>query len=140
MEIQLQMTLLARGRCYNTNELIKNDIENIENLESEGDIDQISGDSCSAMTDSHQEDTSIISKHSFIFNALIGEGGFGRVLSGMLIQDRTWYAIKEINKCSVTKHQTGLSMLFSELKALQVVNAEPKCNFIVGMQAAFHDK
>lgn len=87
-----------------------------------------------------QEETCSINKDSIIFNALIGEGGFGRVLSGMLIQNRTWYATKEINKYSVTKHQTGIAMLFSELKALQVVNAEPQCSFIVALQAAFHDK
>lgn len=83
--------------------------------------------------------TSVIQKDSIIFNALIGEGGFGRVLSGMVIKNRTWYAVKEINKYSVTQHQTGLSMLFSELRALQIVNVEPQNNFIVGLQAAFHD-
>ena len=93
------------------------------------------------MTEFNQEkQTCVIDKDSIIFNALIGEGGFGRVLSGMLVQNRTWYAIKEINKYSVTKHQTGLTMLFSELQALQVVNAEPQCSFIVSLQAAFHDK
>jgi hypothetical protein len=93
------------------------------------------------MTEFNQEkQTCVIDKDSIIFNALIGEGGFGRVLSGMLVQNRTWYAIKEINKYSVTKHQTGLAMLFSELKALQVVNVEPQCSFIVSLQAAFHDK
>lgn len=75
-----------------------------------------------------------------MFNALIGEGGFGRVLSGMVIRSRTWYAVKEINKYNVTRHQTGLAMLFSELKALQIVTEEPSNHFIVGLQAAFHDK
>lgn len=87
-----------------------------------------------------QEQSCVINKDSIIFNALIGEGGFGRVLSGMLIQNRTWYAIKEINKYNVTEHQTGISMLFSELKALQAVNVEPQCSFIVSLQAAFHDR
>ena len=62
------------------------------------------------------------------------------MLSGMIIKTRTWYAVKEINKYNVTQHQTGLAMLFSELHALQIVNAHPHRNFIVGLQAAFHDR
>ena len=84
--------------------------------------------------------TASVNKGGIIFNALIGEGGFGRVLSGMVIKTRTWYAVKEINKYNVTQHQTGLAMLFSELNALQIVTEEPSNHFIVGLQAAFHDK
>jgi hypothetical protein len=80
----------------------------------------------------------MITKDMFVFNALIGEGGFGKVLSGMLIKLRTWYAVKEINKVGLIEHKTGLSMLFGELEALQKVNTQNA--FIVGLQAAFHDK
>ena len=77
----------------------------------------------------------IINKNMFVFNALIGEGGFGAVLSGMFTKNCCWYAVKEINKHELLQHKTGLSMIFGELQALQRVQHP----FVAGLQSAFHD-
>jgi serine/threonine protein kinase len=76
-----------------------------------------------------------MSKVHFIFNALIGEGGFGLVLSGMYMRNKEWYAVKEINKYNLLQHKTGLDMIFGELCALQKLRHP----FIVRLNAAFHD-
>lgn len=76
-----------------------------------------------------------MSKLQFMINALIGEGGFGLVLSGMNIVNREWYAIKEINKYNLLQHKTGLDMIFGELCALKKLRHP----FIVRLNAAFHD-
>ena len=37
-------------------------------------------------------------KSMFVIHGLIGEGGFGKVLTAVLVKTKKWYAIKEINK------------------------------------------
>ena len=76
-----------------------------------------------------------MTKGMFLFNALIGEGGFGLVLSGMFVRNKVWYAVKEINKYELLQHKTGLDMIFGELNALKKISHP----FIVGLQSAFHD-
>jgi serine/threonine protein kinase len=34
----------------------------------------------------------------FLMHGLIGEGGFGKVLTAVLVKTKKWYALKEINK------------------------------------------
>lgn len=34
----------------------------------------------------------------FVVNGVIGEGGFGRVLTALFVKNNNWYAIKEIKK------------------------------------------
>eukprot|EP01038_Epipyxis_sp_PR26KG_P009039 gene9039-12186_t len=75
-------------------------------------------------------------KDMFIVHGLIGEGGFAIVLTAMLIKNKKWYAIKEINKTELLKHKTGQSMVFGELKSLQRVDHP----FIVSLHFAFQDK
>jgi hypothetical protein len=76
-----------------------------------------------------------MTKGMFLFNAFIGEGGFGLVLSGMFVRNKVWYAVKDINKYELLQHKTGLDMIFGELNALQKLSHP----FIVGLQSAFHD-
>ena len=96
-----------------------------------------------------------------MFNALIGEGGFGLVLSGLFIRNKVreimsslsflllpysslllptiihkvWYAVKGINKYELMQHKTGLQMIMGELEALRKLSHP----FIVGLQSAYHD-
>ena len=79
---------------------------------------------------------SSISKNSFAFDAVIGEGGFGKVLSGVFLKDKKWYAVKEINKYDIMQHKTALNMIYGELDALKKINYV----FITGLQSAFHDR
>lgn len=72
----------------------------------------------------------------FIINGLIGEGGFGKVMTAMMVQTQNWYAIKEINKIELTKHKTGIEMIFGELKALKKVDHP----FIISLHFAFQNR
>ena len=45
----------------------------------------------------------LIDKSCFLFNTLIGEGGFGKVYSAVLASTRNWFAVKEINKHDLLK-------------------------------------
>ena len=47
--------------------------------------------------------TDCIDKSCFLFNTLIGEGGFGKVYSAVLASTRNWFAVKEINKHDLLK-------------------------------------
>jgi len=73
----------------------------------------------------------------FVIQGLIGEGGFGKVLSATFMQTGKWYAVKEINKVSLLKHKSGLSMIMGELEALKRVDKHP---FIVSLHLAYHDR
>jgi hypothetical protein len=44
-----------------------------------------------------------VQKSSFLFNNLVGVGGFGKVYSTVLVKNRNWYALKEINKYKLLK-------------------------------------
>lgn len=73
---------------------------------------------------------------SFILSVIVGEGGFGRVVSGMYTPTREWLAIKEINKYNLMKHKSGLQMIFSELKILSRIDH----GFIIRLHFAFTDR
>ena len=73
---------------------------------------------------------------SFILSIIVGEGGFGRVVSAMYTPTREWLAIKEINKYNLMKHKTGLQMIYSELKILSKIDH----NFIIRLHFAFTDR
>ena len=73
---------------------------------------------------------------SFILSVVVGEGGFGRVVSGMYTPTREWLAIKEINKYNLMKHKSGLQMIFSELKILSRIDH----GFIIRLHFAFTDR
>ena len=73
---------------------------------------------------------------SFILSVVVGEGGFGRVVSGMYTPTREWLAIKEINKNNLLKHKTGLQMIFSELDVLSKIDHM----FIIRLHFAFTDR
>lgn len=73
---------------------------------------------------------------SFILSIIVGEGGFGRVISAMYTPTREWLAIKEINKYNLMKHKTGLQMIKSELDILTKIDH----NFIINLHFAFTDR
>jgi serine/threonine protein kinase len=72
----------------------------------------------------------------FIINGLIGEGGFGKVMTALFVKTHNWHAIKEIDKVELLKHKTGTSMINAELKALKRVDHA----FIISLHFAFQDK
>ena len=74
----------------------------------------------------------------FIINGLLGEGGFGKVTTAMFIESSSWYAIKTVNKDQLTRHKSGISMIFSELRALERLQHNHR--LIVNLHFAFHDK
>jgi len=79
----------------------------------------------------------VVSLSFFIDHSyMLGEGGFGKVLTGMLTSNKVWHAVKCINKAEILKHKTGLSMIFGELRALERV-AHP---FIIPLKFAFQDR
>jgi hypothetical protein len=43
-------------------------------------------------------DQGVVDKTQFITAGVLGEGGFGKVLTGMMLKNGSWYAIKEIKK------------------------------------------
>lgn len=43
-------------------------------------------------------DQGVVDKSQFITAGVLGEGGFGKVLTGMMLKNGSWYAIKEIKK------------------------------------------
>ena len=49
----------------------------------------------------------LIYSSSFILSVIVGEGGFGRVVSGMYTPTREWLAIKEINKYNLQQRAIG---------------------------------
>jgi hypothetical protein len=55
----------------------------------------------------------------FVSNGVLGEGGFGKVLSTMFVKNGRWYATKEIRKIEAVKHPTGTAMISGELAALK---------------------
>lgn len=75
-------------------------------------------------------------KELFLFHSLIGEGGFGKVLSALMLKPKQWCAVKCINKFELLKHKSGPQMLFGELKALSVINH----TFITSLRLAFQDR
>ena len=77
-----------------------------------------------------------INRNSFLYSRTIGEGGFGKVTAEICLEDENWYALKEIKKANLLKHKTGLTMLFSELKALQKADH----TFLIKLNYAFHDR
>lgn len=78
----------------------------------------------------------VIRKECFALHSLIGEGGFGKVVSGYLIKTKEWYAIKCISKTEILKHKTGMTMIFNELRALERVSHP----LVVSLKFAFQDK
>lgn len=44
-----------------------------------------------------------VDKSQFITAGILGEGGFGKVLTGMMLKNGCWYAIKEIKKVRLTQ-------------------------------------
>lgn len=43
-------------------------------------------------------DYCLVEKSQFITAGVLGEGGFGKVYTGMMLKNGNWYAIKEIKK------------------------------------------
>ena len=54
--------------------------------------------SSSTIDSTNKNHTTLVTKSCFMFNSLIGEGGFGKVYSAMFMRNRNWLAIKDINK------------------------------------------
>ena len=52
----------------------------------------------SAIDSTNKNHTTLVTKSCFMFNSLIGEGGFGKVYSAMFMRNRNWLAMKDINK------------------------------------------
>ena len=48
-----------------------------------------------------------INQKMFIVNGLIGEGGFGRVMTGLFIKNNQWYAVKEVKKVSKAPNKSS---------------------------------
>ncbi|RYH28587.1 hypothetical protein EON65_11635 [archaeon] len=42
----------------------------------------------------------VLNKSHFVTAGVLGEGGFGKVMTGTCIKNNEWYAIKEIDKVS----------------------------------------
>jgi serine/threonine protein kinase len=79
---------------------------------------------------------SLIDKQDFVTGGLLGEGGFGKVWTAMLIKNSSWYAIKEIKKSELLKHKCGLAMLSGELEAMKRID-HPS---LINLHFAFQDK
>lgn len=47
---------------------------------------------------SYIEPAALINKSHFITAGVLGEGGFGKVMTGTCTKNSEWYAIKEIDK------------------------------------------
>jgi serine/threonine protein kinase len=91
----------------------------------------------SKLTNQHQDPSRPdIGLDMFIFQSVLGQGGFGKVLCGVFIHTDVWYAVKCVPKARVLGMRTGADMLFNELHALRKLPRHP---FISGIQYAFQD-
>jgi serine/threonine protein kinase len=72
----------------------------------------------------------------FVSTEILGEGGFGKVLSTMFVKNGKWYATKEIRKIEAVKGPTGIAMLFGELTALKRLDHP----FIINLHIAFQTR
>eukprot|EP01031_Cornospumella_fuschlensis_P028083 gene28083-33914_t len=77
----------------------------------------------------------ILNKGHFVTAGVLGEGGFGKVMTGTCIKNNEWYAIKEIDKVNLMKHKTGVTMLFGEINAMKRLDHPA----IINLHFAFND-
>jgi serine/threonine protein kinase len=56
------------------------------------------GCSCSITLKEETKPVTPINIQMFIINGLIGEGGFGKVMTALFVKNNNWYAVKEIKK------------------------------------------
>lgn len=61
--------------------------------------------------DEDEPSPTTVDKSQFIVAGLLGEGGFGKVLTGMFVKTGHWFAIKEIKKVSIFKSDFRLIYL-----------------------------
>jgi serine/threonine protein kinase len=73
----------------------------------------------------------------FLFQSVLGEGGFGKVMCGNFIHTDQWHAVKAIQKKKLLNLRTGMKMLYNELESLRKIPPHP---FVCGIHYAFHDK
>lgn len=90
---------------------------------------------CSLKTESVEPASIQINKNSFIFHAVIGSGGFGRVWRVEMKKGHKFYAMKETNKQLVIAKRSVHSIM-NERKLLEVMNHL----FIVNINFAFQDR
>jgi serine/threonine protein kinase len=82
-----------------------------------------------------------LSRKSFLFSRVLGEGGFGTVRAAQMIfidahsMSSEWFAVKEMRKREILKVKSGKRMLFNELNSLKRLEHP----YIVGLNFAFHD-
>lgn len=79
-----------------------------------------------------------LSLDKFVFQSEVGKGGFARVLCGVFLYTKTWYAVKIVNKSQFSSGSIGQQMLLSELHALKRL-AKASHPFIANLHFAFHD-
>ena len=75
-------------------------------------------------------------KNLFISTGVLGEGGFGKVLSTMFVANGRWYATKEIRKTEAIRHPAGTAMIFDELAALKRLDHP----FLINLHIAFQSR
>jgi serine/threonine protein kinase len=78
----------------------------------------------------------LVEKSQFITAGVLGEGGFGKVFTGMMLKNGNWYAIKEIKKMQLVKHKLGTTMILNELEAMKRLDHPA----IINLHYAFNDK
>ena len=73
----------------------------------------------------------------FLFQSVLGIGGFGKVYCGNYLHTDEWFAVKFISKHKILELKTGTKMLYNELTALRKLESHP---FISGIHYAFQDR